>query len=465
MKFDKIDYYLFFFLFFALSLTFGGHGSVVDENLVIQVMQSFFDRGELTVDKMHQALLGPDGKYYSRYGFGFPLFLIPFYFLGSVLKGLFGDCNAFFDNAHFFGLLWGQITITALTGWLFYRLCLEYEENKLLAAYLSLGLIFGTSVWPYSKSLFRLTFFSLIIILLMLAVIRYIKTSDKRIAVFIVCLIAYGLNVREDLILAFGWIGLYFLWEGSDNKDRLNRLFLFVLGCFAGFIFWGLHNYIRFETIFKKAYADLSFDNELILSIPQLLWGANRGLITYSPIVLFLPLAYSACKRDKSLILWMMCALMSLSYLILYGRSTFWHGGQCWGPRHMYFLAPVILIPAIWFLKDMRKWKWGLFGIMTALGMVMNWPGLYCHQGKYSSFFTSPPFFPMLLKYPIQKVYDNFDDFFDLLDFWWIRMIKLSPFSIWPIIYCGLIGITIYYGIRLYQSLKEAGIKDSVYND
>ena len=349
MKFDKIDYYLFFFLFFALSLTFGGHGSVVDENLVIQVLNSFFERGELTVDYMFQALPGPDGKYYSRYGFGFPLFLVPFYLIGIVLKFLFGDSAVFIGDARFFALLWGQVTITALTGWLFYRVCLEFENNKPLAVFLSLGVIFGTSIWPYSQSLFRLTFSSLIIILLLWLVLLYKKNPARKLSFLIIALVAYGLNVREDLIIAFGWIGIYFLLDCPNNKERFNRLILFVLGCFVGFIFWGWHNYIRFGTIFKKNYADLSFTYELILSVPQLLWGKNRGVITYSPIVLLLPLSFMACKQCKQLIFWMICALMSLTYLILYGKSTMWHGGQCWGPRHMYFLVPVMVLPAVWF--------------------------------------------------------------------------------------------------------------------
>ncbi len=78
--------WLFLFLLGICTLCFSGHGSSVDENLIVQVVDSFVHKGELTVAKMFQALPEEDGKYYSRYGFGYPLLVLPFFLFAKMMS-------------------------------------------------------------------------------------------------------------------------------------------------------------------------------------------------------------------------------------------------------------------------------------------------------------------------------------------------------------------------------------------
>ena len=458
MPFTKIDLHLCLFLLGLLSLTYASHLSSVDENLIAQVVESIAERGELSLGPMFQTLPGPDGQYYSRYGIGFPLVIVPFYYLGSGLKYCFPDSQLFCGNHHIFAMLWATILITVGTGWLFYRLCLRLGAEKYAAVSLSLGLILGTSFWPYSQTLYRLTVSALVLILTLDRTIDHQRNPSALSLFAIAGLVAFGLNIREDLILAFGALGFFSILRGN-MRERLLRAGAFWGGLAGAAIIWGLHNYIRFGTFFIENYADLSFNYPLIISVPELLYGLRRGLIFYSPLALLLPLSFFAAKRHKYIDLWMICLGILSLYTLLYGKSSMWHGGVCWGPRHLYFLLPFALLPGVWLLDSKpRVWVIVFFVIAFVWGIVVNWPGIYAYQGAHESFLERPSFFELLFK-PIESVdYVGFKDF----DLWWIRSIKLKPYSIWPYLFLANIITTLYYGYKLLRDIQSQRINREI---
>ena len=447
----KVDLYLSLFLLGILALTFGGHGTTVDENLVAQVVESMATRGELNCAQMFQALPGPDGKYYSRYGIGFPLMILPFYYLGDSFQWLKPDSRAYCGSPHMFAMLWASVLITVLTGWSFYRLCLQLGGDARVAALFALGLILASPFWPYSQTLYRLNASGAIVILLLLSLLTYERTHSRLCLWAVAGLTAFGLNVREDLVFAFVAIGIWICLRGAFS-ERWPRAAALMTGAVFGALIWGLHNYIRFRTFFIENYEDLSFQESLLTSVPQLLWGLRRGLIVYAPLSLMPVFSFFAARRKGAVDLWLLCVGVLWVYLILYGKSSMWHGGVCWGPRHMYFLLPFAMLPGIWLFVDRPRLGWKIFFAAAFLwGVVVNWPGIYAYQGKYQSFLESPSFFPLLMKPVEHPIYVAFDD----LDLWWVRMMKLNPFSLWPVLFLGLLGLTAFWGYRLMQELKK----------
>lgn len=447
-----IDCYLCLFLFSGLALSFSGHGTFVDENLVIQTVESMVVHGDLTVTQMFQALPGPDGKYYSRYGISFPLFLTPFYLIGYGLNGLFPDTYAFYGNPHFFAMLWGNLFITVLTGWLFYRLCRLLGGTVRTSVYLALALIFASSYWPYARTLFRLTTASVVLMGVLYLLLLYLQKKSTSLLIAIALWIAFGLNLREDLVLGFMAIGVFALCRG-EGKSRWLAAAALIVGALAGFLIWGWHNWIRFGTIFVENYEDLSFDFPMIVSLPQLLFGLRRGLIVYAPLALILPISLMAAQKKGELAVWMLCAAILAIYLILYSKSSMWHGGQCWGPRHMYFLLPFTLLPGIWWLDDWKnRGKTWFFRMAFFFGLLLNWPGVYAHQGKYQDFFISPSFFSLLVKPVVHPEYITFDE----LDLWWLRMIKMNPLSLWPIAFAAMMILTLWTLYRLMIAIRSS---------
>ncbi|MDP8244550.1 MAG: hypothetical protein P9L94_10755 [Candidatus Hinthialibacter antarcticus] len=446
-----VQFWLFAFLLAGLSITFAGHGSFVDENLIMQVTDSIAQRGSLEAMPGFQALEAPDGKYYSRYGIAFPVIMLPWYYLGEVLFWLFGHHAVFFKGSHFFACLWGSLFITALTGVLFYRVCRLIGGEQAASAALSIVLIWGTSFWPYSQTLFRLTTTTAILLILLECILRHQQQARWLHLVGIALCAMVGVNLREDIVIAFAFLGLFAIAMGSV-QERGARASAFWVGGLLGVAIWGWHNYVRFGTFFIENYADLEFNYPLLISVPNLLWGWGRGLLPYSPLCLLLVFSFRSAKKHRELLLWCTCFGIVIAYLLLYAKSHMWHGGRCWGPRHLYYLLPFCMLPGVRLLANDQHWGWKAFAAAAFVwGMLYNWPGVYAHTGAYQSFASAPGFFELLMRPIGHPDYITFDD----LDLWWVRMVRMYPYSLWPVAFAGLIGLTLYCGWRLWNSFKQ----------
>ncbi len=449
----NLQFWLLVFLTLGLSITFAGHGSFVDENLIMQVVDSIAQRGSLEAMPGFQALEGPDGKYYSRYGIAFPLMMAPWYYLGEVLYWVFGHHPVFFKGAHFFACLWGSLCITALTGVLFYRNCRLIGGEQAPSVLLSIALIWGTSFWPYSQTLFRLTATTAVLLILLECILRHQSRKKRSCLIGIASCTVVGINLREDIVIAFALLGLFAIATGA-MKDRALRAGAFFVGGVIGVVIWGWHNYIRFGVFFLENYADLEFNYPLIVSIPNLLWGWGKGLIPYSPLCLLFVFSVSVSRKKSLIVFWVMCFAILAAYLVLYGKSHMWHGGRCWGPRHMYFLLPFCLLPGVHLLSRDTHWGWKAFTLAAFLwGMVYNWPGVYAHTGAYQTFTSAPGFFELLAKPIGHPDYITFDD----LDLWWVRMMRQYPLSLWPAAFVSLVGATLFSGWRLWHITNVGG--------
>lgn len=450
-----IDFTLIAFLFFALGVTFSGCGFSVDENLVAQTVESIVERGELTVFNMYQALPGPDGRYYSRYGIGFPLLMIPLWIIGYPLQYFFPESYMFYAAPHFFMMLWGSLLITVFTGWLFYRLCIHIGASSKLGILLTLALIFTTPFWPYSQTLFRLTAATAVLLALFWLVLQHSQQSLWMNRLGMILLIALGLNIREDLVIGICLIGLYGLIH-SQGQERFFLFVSFAVGGLIGFGIWCLHNYIRFGHFFIENYADLTFNFPYIISIPGLLFGVRAGLFLYAPLALLMPVAWFAARNKKERGLWWLCAGILIAYLLLYGKSDFWHGGRCWGPRHMYFLLPFAFLPCVWLFRETFNLKvWIATSVFCVWGIFVNWNGTYVHKGQYIDFWNHPSFWEFLQKPVVHPVYNTMDE----IQLWWIRMIKVHPLSIWPLVFLLWVSIALFFGHRLWKQVQSQAIK------
>lgn len=447
----SIQLWLLLFFVTGLAITFAGHGSFVDENLIMQVCDSIAQRGNLEIFPGFQALEGPDGEFYCRYGIAFPIIMMPWYYVGEVLFWLFGHHAVFFKGSHFFACLWGSLFITAFTGVLFYRVCRLIGGEQTASALLSIALIWGTSFWPYSQTLFRLTTTTAVLLILLECILRHQQRSRWRYLIGIGVCVIVGINLREDIVIAFACLGIFALAVGSW-KERGSRTAAFALGGLIGAAIWGLHNYVRFGTFFIENYADLEFNYPLLISVPNMLWGWGRGILPYSPLCLLLLFSFPSVKKKQSLALWFTCIGMFIAYLFLYAKSHIWYGGRCWGPRHLYFLLPFCMMTGAHLLAKKQHWGWKAFaGTAFLWGMVYNWPGVYAHTGQYQTFASAPGFFELLSRPIVHPAYMTLDDF----DLWWVRMIRLYPFSFWPVAFVILLCLTAYCGIRLWRALNE----------
>ena len=107
------------------------------------------------------------------------------------------------------------------------------------------------------------------------------------------------------------------------------------------------------------------FGGRIFEGLSGLLVSPGRGLIWYSPVLVF---AVIGAVRGFRTPLYRWSALAALAYVIAMGRYEWWWGGESFGPRLLTDALPllaILLVPALGIVSPRRWLRW-LFGLTLA---------------------------------------------------------------------------------------------------
>ncbi len=383
---------LFLFLLSAYLLTYSGYLHSSDGQAMFSVAESLVRRGDYDINQirwmgLQQGTFGPDGELYCRKGLATSLLTIPLTWLGMMVP--------------FWGVVQSSmlfnVVVTALTGVLvfLYVRQLGYSANTAVLCGLVFGL--GTMAWPYAKYFFSDPLSGLCLLagaffLLRLSAPETAAWKRALLSGFFLGLATATRFANAVLIPLF--VGILICYslrtDGLGNavraRLRLSRLLSRwpEVGAFLlPLLLWGLimaaYNYARFQDPLTTGYlAEESFSAPWPIGILGLLVSPGRGLLLYCPILMALipawPRFFQRHRLEATFL-----TLISLSYLLLYGKWFMWHGGFAWGPRFLVPILPplvIILAPLIQGLKG--QWRL-LFWALLALSMVLQVLGLSIH--------------------------------------------------------------------------------------
>lgn len=382
---------LFLFLLSAYLLTYSGSFHSSDGQAMFSVTESLVRRGEYDINQirwmgLQQGTFGPDGELYCRKGLATSLLTIPLAWLGMVLP-FWGVVQS--------GMLFNVI-VTALTGLLvfLYVRRLGHSSSTGLISGLVFGL--GTMAWPYAKYLFSdplsgLSLLASAYFLLHLAslggtaglkpallsgaclglAIATRFANAVLIPLFVAVLVAYLL--RRDGIAAWPTVG-------SRLSGLLSTVWRETCAFLLPLLLWGIvmaaYNYLRFGNPLTTGYLpEESFSAPWVRGILGLLISPGRGLFLYCPILLALIPAWPSFFRRHRLEA-IFLALISLSYLLLYGKWFMWHGGFAWGPRFLVPIIPLLIIMLSPLVERLRGRWLGLFWALFAVSVAVQVLGL-----------------------------------------------------------------------------------------
>jgi len=138
----------------------------------------------------------------------------------------------------------------------------------------------------------------------------------------------------------------------------------FLLGIAPFAIPLAAYNWLAFGSPLRQGYGTAHITDALKLKssrlqegLPGLLVSPGRGLIFYSPILLF---AIVGAIRGRRTPLYFWCALAAAAYVVVAANEDQWWGGQSFGPRRLTDALPlfaVLLVPAIGAIARTR-WIW-----------------------------------------------------------------------------------------------------------
>ena len=378
------------FLFSVYLLSYSGALHSSDGQAMFSVSESLVRRGSYDINQirwmgLQQGTFGPDGNLYCRKGVGTSLAALPLTWLGLVVP-YWGVVQA--------AMLLNPL-VTAATGTILFLLVrrLGYAARTAVLTALVFGL--GTIAWPYAKYFFSEPLTGLCLMAAAYFVFlpdtegpRYLPYGASLAAGFCLGLAVATRFANAVLIPIYLSVLIIPLLRrrGSLDRSRLRSnlalvvqvtwkdMLLFALPI----VLWGalmaLYNYARFGDPLSTGYLpEESFSAPWLLGIVGLLVSPAKGLIFFCPVLIAalaaLPSFFRRHRPEAALV-----ALVSLSYVLLYGKWFMWHGGFAWGPRFLLPIIPLLCVPLAPLLERlsglMRTGFWALFALSSAIQVL-----------------------------------------------------------------------------------------------
>ncbi len=339
---------------------------------------------------------GLDGRKYTYYGIGLALVMVPFYLTGHLLSQIVPSLPH--DYLTMFAVSCTNAVITALTCVVFMHYARRFCFSLRLAFILAVLYGFGTMAWNYAQYGYADPLLVLLFIAALLAVdsCRRANGSSLRYAaltgMFVgLCLLT---EVYSAVFITLG-IGSYVLWltgtHWRRNKRALAALLAFVGATLPAIAFLIHFNVLRFG---RPISSGRLFGDFSVAFVPVALYGylfsTGKSLFAYCPVLLvsFWGLRRFAARHKAEAILF--AAIAILSVLPIATWINYWNGDLAWGPRFLFHLVPMMLLPAGEVLESGRWRRWPQASLI-ALGLVtafVQLASIMVNQGRYAAVIT-----------------------------------------------------------------------------
>lgn len=409
-----VGLFLFFLAFYALFTP--GHFYSTDEVTVFRATESMIERGSFVIEPVLGGVIGPDGKWYSRYGLGHQLLWVPGYLVGRLVEQHASPLLQYYWSGPPFGQ-WGgfprvffvsltNLFVTALLDVLIFLFVLRLGFSLRLALVVTFVSGLATGLLVYARESFPQNLEALCLFGAVYVIFRRGVTLRPRDALVAGTLFAYGIFTRNNLLALLPFVLLYLVavWLGDRDGQRLTwqappaattagarakvlpvlvlpplRLvrpgllragaFLAPLGVVALVMFAA--NYVRFGSILESGYTTRGegFTTPLLLGLYGYLFSVGRSIFLYSPPVLLALFGWWRFNRAQPRES-MLFAAIALIYLLLYSTWWYWDGGWGWGPRFLLPLVPFLMVTCAYALQ--RRAGQVAFGVLAALGAVVQ---------------------------------------------------------------------------------------------
>ena len=313
-----------------------------------------------------------NGHYYSTYPIAQPLLLTPLYTPLLLAPGLRAwPLPTLVLLARLIEKLMASLIASASVACL-YLLLLRLTDPR-RALLLAAVYAFATNVWSTSsQALWQHGASQLAIILSLLCLAIFQERSGWRPAAGAGLFAALSVAMRPTDVLFFAASCAVLLW--LDRRARL-------LAWYAGFgaLIGGtlaLYNLWIFGHL-RGGYPQ-PLEGPFWPGLAGLTVSPSHGLFLYSPVLLFALAGAFLWRRHRSLV-FPIAVLFSLAHLLVYAKWPAWWGGDCYGPRLLADILPVLvllIVPALSWVDRHRPLK-AAFSASVVLSVAVQLIGAF----------------------------------------------------------------------------------------
>jgi hypothetical protein len=265
-----------------------------------------------------------------------------------------------------------------------YRITGRYR----LSLTLTLGLILGTTVFPYG-SLFYSNALTAALLFISFFLLNRAKEQTGFGPGWLYGLtgLLLGLSVisQYETVLIAGPLGLYALARTITWRERLRRVGWLVLGGLPPGIVLVIYDLISFNSPWPVGYEYsilwLDRHSQGFMSLtyphPEALWGLTfspyRGLFLLSPFLLLaLPGFYFALRRPGLRLEAAICLWSSLAFYLFNASTVMWPGGFTFGPRYLVSGLPFLAFGVAFLISEAGARSWPAMGWWVGLPVALS---------------------------------------------------------------------------------------------
>lgn len=298
-------------------------------------------RGDTAYWMLHR----PDGHLVSLYPVVVPVLVAPLYVPAIAYLRVQGWSDARLDHVAKVMEKLSASIVAALSVSLLYLL-LRRRARAQTALLLTLAYAFGTTTWMISSQALWQHGVAGLLVIGALLLLTGPCTLPRTVAAGLLLGLLVGTRIPDAVLAAaLGGFGLF--WAGRRRAPLLVAAAALPV---AAVVLYNLHvasNVLGGYGLIGKARF---FEHDLLTGVAGLLVSPTRGLLVFSPFLLFLALAwrYRPADRQERLLTLAMIAGVALQ-IVLYAKAD-WRGGLSWGPRYLTDLLPFLiwmLVPVV----------------------------------------------------------------------------------------------------------------------
>ncbi len=493
-------------------ITTKGFGEITDVEAYYLITESIVERGwvdlapgaGLTEKVFHERWIvhGDDGRIYSQYWLGYPIFQIPWYltgkWVGEAVTALRPELAALADFLPRVAINLAGSFITATTAILLFLLVIALGLPLSYSAATALLYGVATYAWPYAKIGFYEHFMAFTLVAALLLVVRFDRHKQRLWYVLASSFVlAWGTATRPTMVLAWPpiLVYLYFVLRRRfgplmrEWKQYLLTAGAVVLGMMPWLAVCLWYNVIRTGLPLHPGYSPAEYTQTTNLSgfltaVFGTTFSAGRGFFIYSPIALLMFWGTKPLWRrwpTESVLIWGLVALFGGFFCSRPG----WYGIWPWGPRYLVVLTPLVMVAVGFALQHLwpRSTPRRLIIALIAVSIVVQLLAIvvpystYLHRvedvtGTWRTAIWNPRYFPIFGQiHTLRRV--RFDhiraqalqgdvvteevkhNLRHSLDFWFIYAYRLGlPAKLWAPLLVTLISVTAIAAWRLWRVIQ-----------
>ena len=361
---------------------------VLDHDLAIGVRP--FNLPDIQSDTSH-APVGTDGRRYSLYGLALPLVMAPFYLAGHLVALALPP--ALHDYVTMFFVSATNAVITALTCTLLVAYGLRLGYLPRTSFFLALLYGFGSMAWNYSQYSFAEPLFAGLLLASLMALEAWERQLDSGWTRALMVGIGLGLCLLTEVyaaLIAVPVIGLYVLvrlWQRrAAPRLWITNLAALGLGALPSVLAvlafyqlrFGGHGLQRLSGSLSPLFAPVA--------LYGFVFSSGKSFFLYVPPALLALAGLAAFWRKHRALATLLAVIAGLSVLFISTYVDFWHGDAAWGPRFLFHLAFMAVLPGGEFIErglPRTLWKRACVWVLIGLSGVIQLGGVLVNLGRY----------------------------------------------------------------------------------